>query len=215
MAIPEEQRKEAMDTQTMFNEVVEGVSRTFMNEERHLRHAAYERFGMVISSLLSGSGTSEAVHTHPIEIAEERGRRTIFLCRDRVPAHGTLVRVIINEEFNNPVEDRHFMSTSDFVVSTIQKTLTFQQTSLTRSNFHAPWPTTQDSGPRLLLRKSNLEVVSGSEYSVHIPKTSGYPHMQTALMEQRVQLESLNDNLSSLNGGTVEPGYPSPAGIMS
>lgn len=198
-----------------FDQLVRDISKDFKREEKQSRHAVYQHAGAVIAGLLPCGQTAEALHRMPVEFALDSGDRTVFLCRDRVPAHGELVRVIINDEVREAASGSRQLHVRDFVISTLQKTLTFQQGRLQRQHADHQWPIDEDSGPVLYRRNDRLQIKSGSEYSVHIPKTRGFPHKLTGLMEQRMLLETLIEDLEPLGPSTLEPGYPSNSGIMS
>lgn len=198
----------------VFNEFVRTYHEGSLEEERRLRHAAYRAIDAAFSELLPGTETAEALHKYPIEFAADDGDRTVFLCRDKMPNHGTLLRIIFNDEVREPVYGGGQLYIRDFVISTVQKALTFQQSQLERQKASG-WVFNPQSGPVMRMRNNKLEVVNGSDYSVHIPKTQGFPYTVSKLVEQRLLLEDLSDNLVLLNGSTAEPGYPSEMGIMS
>ncbi|CAN5412210.1 hypothetical protein BH09PAT4_BH09PAT4_01890 [soil metagenome] len=199
----------------LFDYLVDDIVGTSKSEERLMRHAVYSQVSAVFAKLLPGSQTAESLHTLPMEFVQDLGQRTVFLCRDRVPAHGGLVRAIINDEVHEAVTGDRRLHIRDFVISTVQKTLTFQQSTLVRAHTEHLWRTADETGPRLCRRDGRLDVVSGANYNVHIPKTAGFPHRPAALMEQRLLLENLVEDLSVLGEVTHEPGHPSKSGIMS
>lgn len=213
MASAEEFEQEIVGGQVAgFDTVVSRFTADYFAEEKQLRHIAYERIGDVVCRLLPECTSSEVLHT---DYFADEMQRTIFICRDRVPAHGSLVRIIVNDERHDVLDGSRELRSRDFVISATQKALSFQQSWLTRRRDAYGWQLGPTSAPLLQRHYDRLEVLSGSQYQIHIPKTRGYPHSIGQLIEHRVLLETVTDDLSRLNGVTQQDACPSARGIMS
>jgi hypothetical protein len=198
-----------------FDGIVATFSADSAEDERQRRWLAYRDVGATVDRLLEGRPVGEAVHRHPVEFGLDSGNRTVFVCREIVPGHASLIRVIVNDEVHKPISGDRELHIRDFVMSTLQKAMTLQQSRVSRRGSEHAWPRPVDRGPLLQLVASGLVANSGDDYSVLIPKTRGYPHQPGALIEQRVWLQALDEELSALTAATIEPGYPSTSGIMS
>jgi hypothetical protein len=195
-----------------FDTLVSRFTADYFAEEKQRRHIAYERLGETVTRLLPEGMSSETLH---VDYFADEAQRTVFICRDRVPAHGELVRIIINDEQHDVLEGSCALNSRDFVISATQKALSFQQSWLARRRDAHGWQLQATSAPLLVRRYDRLEVLSGSKYQLHIPKTRGYPHSIGQLIEHRVLLESVTDDLARLNGVTQQDACPSARGIMS
>lgn len=216
MSTPEEYGKEAVGKDLeSFYAITDRVVGNDL-DERELRHGAYAAVGLHVGRLLGGSGAiHEALHRTYLDNGVQTTERRVFIASANFPAHGIMHRIISNDEYFDPVIDEGSLVIRDAVVSTTQKTMSIQTSFLKRSKKDASWSSTKSSGPILQIFHDSVSVVTGDDYHVHIPKTKGYPKPGGVLLEERITLESIAEQLEALNGVTEELYKPSAHGFMS
>ncbi|MBC7581834.1 hypothetical protein H7097_03145 [Aeromicrobium sp.] len=183
--------------------------------EKLARSEAYRTVGSLVDRLLPEGDSAEGLHKHPIEHAGDNGDRIVFICRENVPDHGRLTRVIVNDVVREPVTLGRSVLIKDYVLNSVQKAVTFQQTEIHRQGDAHAWSLRAGTGPLLGMSSGTLNIYSGTNYMLNMPRSRGYPHTMPALIEHRILLETLAETLSPLNGVTAEPGYSAFSGIMS
>ena len=198
----------------LFNQMMAPVGLDLSRVEKPLRHKAYDAIRDAGTRLLSGD-IEQAYHATYFDIDGDTAERRVLLARARVPGHGNLLRVILNERTMDLRTDELRIDVSDFVISTIMRTHTVQRTAVKKERTAESWPINAKTGPLVLSRAGRLEVVSGSEYDIHIPKTRGFPKNLGQLIDGRIALEELSGVLEGLSGVTYDPDAQTPYGFMS
>lgn len=203
-----------------FDLLVADVQADYAQTEKAIRHAAFAELKATVKDFVAFSedanGEPQSYHTMYIEQdTGEIAERRVFAGMTLFPNLGYLLRVIVNDEANDGrARMGKVMTTQDFVISTLTKTLTFQTTTVQNDPGTGIWPTTGNQGPMLRQIEDSLRTTSGDNYNLWLPKVRGYPSNLADRLSITRHVQTATGILRSLNSVSLQPDVINPLGIL-
>jgi hypothetical protein len=193
------------------------LTRTIVRDERRKRRATFQVAKTAIQSAkrlsLELNNMPRSYHTTYVELPDgTSAERNVLFSVMNFPGFGELARLITNDLTSHPTDiDGHQMAIKDDVILLSSNRFSWQENVLYKRRQDSGWTVPSNAGALLEQRSDYVDLVSGSNYDLNIPRPGGWPTPLTVSIIDRLQLERSIEVIESLNVSSHQPGYRLPS----